>query len=85
LATVQVTAAVTPIQIGQISVNGSIVTINFTGDASDSASSFKLQSATTVNGTFNDDLTAVITETGPGAFQAVVSSTESSTFYRIRK
>lgn len=84
LATLQVTAAVTPIHIGTISVSGGNVTINFTSDTSDTAGSFTLQQSLTVNGTYGN-VSAVITQTGPGAFQAVVATSGGSSFYKIKK
>lgn len=79
---VQVTTA--PVIITQIKVNNGLVTVNFTGDATDTPSSFQLQSSGSVNGPYADDNSAVISGTG-GVFQA--SSTVSGTmrFYRIRR
>ena len=63
-------------------VIGSPVQINFTGNTSDTASSFTLQTVSTVNGTFAD-VSSTITG-GSGAFQATVPVGGATQFYRIR-
>jgi hypothetical protein len=71
--------------ISDISVNGSLVEVLFTAGAGDSASAFKLQAASTADGSFADDNTAVITGMGAGQFKAVTSTSGPARFYRIRR
>ena len=87
-ATVSITnddpAVVTQPVITNIGVAGGTVTINFTGGASDTPGQFALQSGGTVNGTFADDNTALITG-GGGSFQATTAASGATRFYRIRR
>lgn len=64
---------------------GGVNQIDFTGDASASAASFKLQSASVVNGPYADDGSATITQTGTGTFRATISATGAAQFYRIKR
>jgi hypothetical protein len=71
-------------QITLNKANGTVV-INFTTvDGDLTASSFALQSASVVNGLYADVSGASITQLSAGAFQAVVSQSGATQFYRIR-
>jgi hypothetical protein len=72
-----------PITITSITVNGSTVTVNFTGSSSASASSFTLYSSTTVNGAYSPVAGAVVSLVSPGVFKATTTTSGSSQFYRI--
>jgi hypothetical protein len=76
--------AVTQPVITSISAPASTVTINFTGGATDTPSQFALQSSATVNGTYVDDNTAVITGSS-GSYQATTAKSGATRFYRIRR
>ena len=77
-------ATVTGIFITSIHEDGSTVTISFSGAAGDPASAFYLQSCATVNGSYADENTAIITGSN-GSFQAVTSVNGAARFYRIRR
>lgn len=83
-ATVTIAAAVIRPAITQITIGGGNVEIQFSDAASDAASSFHLQSSTTVNGTYTDDNSALITGSA-GAFQATTAVNGATQFYRIRR
>ena len=76
-------AVVVP-HITSISVSGGIVTIKFTGSASDPASAFTLVGSSTVNGTYSA-LASTITSLGSGNFQATIATSGSTEFYRIKR
>lgn len=78
------TPGAAPLSIGSITVANGNVTINFTGAPTDDASSFKLQSAATVDGVFADDTSALITGSG-GSFQATTAVNGAARFYKIRQ
>ncbi|MEO6034205.1 MAG: FlgD immunoglobulin-like domain containing protein [Verrucomicrobiota bacterium] len=84
LATVNVSAATTSLKLGNVTVSGGNVTIQFSSDVADIAGSFTVQRSLTVDGTYAD-VAAAITQTGPGAFEAVIPTSGSLGFYRIRK
>ena len=71
------------IKVNNVQRSGNNTTINFSFDLNDSASNFRVQSASVVSGPYAD-ATATITQTGPNSYQAVVSSTAAVQFYRIR-
>ena len=77
-------ASATPPNITHIAVVGSTVAIGFSGAGSDTTASFKLQSSATVNGSYADDNSAVITGSA-GFFQASTSVNGDVRFYRIRR
>jgi hypothetical protein len=77
-------ASATQPMITSITVSGGNVTIAFTGSTSDSPSAFGLQSCATVNGTYTNNGSAVITGSN-GSFQAVAPASGASQFYRIRR
>jgi hypothetical protein len=67
-----------------ISAIGSTVTIMFTGSSSDDASAFNLIGSPTVNGTYSA-LPAAITSLGGSNFQATVSVSGPTEFYRVQR
>lgn len=80
-------AATTPPDIDTIQLinGGTQVQIDFTAGASDTASSFKLQSADIVTGSYADDNTATITSQGGDKFRATVPAGAASKFFRLRR
>jgi hypothetical protein len=85
-ANVRVVSLATPtIHISNISLinAGATVQIDFTGSATDTVSSFTLQSAGLVTGTYGD-VSSTITQLGSGSFRAVRAAAGSAQFYRIR-
>jgi hypothetical protein len=85
VATIDVSAAVTPAHITGINVSGSTVTISFTADESDSADAFHLQSSGTVDGPYVDVESASATQVTPGVFSFTVSTSGDAQFYLIRR
>ena len=77
----------TPVQpnITSIQFVSGNVQIDFTAGAGDTACLFTLQSAGTVNGPFIDDVSATITQLGPGSFRAVIAPSGGTRFYRIKR
>lgn len=71
------------IKINNVQRSGTNTLIGFSFDLNDSASNFRVQSATTVTGPYSD-ATATINQTGPNTYEAVTSSTSAARFYRIR-
>ncbi len=71
-------------RITSIRIVGSNVEINFTGAAADAPSSFAVQSAAVVTGTYADTA-ATITSPGAGVFQATFPINGATRFYRIRR
>ena len=67
-----------------IVITGGNVQIDFTGTASDSASSFLLVSATQVDGSYADT-GAVITQPGAGQFCAICPVNGLQQFYRVER
>ncbi len=82
LRVIQLPASSRP-NITQIQVIGGSVEISFTGEAADAASSFGLQAANTVNGTYSDE-SASITGSA-GSFKAVLAPVGAQQFYRIKR
>jgi hypothetical protein len=76
--------AIAPLRITGISVNGGIVTINFTGNTTDTASNFTVLGSSTVDGIYSA-LPATVTAVAPGNFQAQVATSGSTEFYRIQR
>ncbi|MGI8966476.1 MAG: Calx-beta domain-containing protein, partial [Limisphaerales bacterium] len=73
-------------RITTIQIVGGNVQIDFTGSASDSPSSFALQSANVVTGPYTDVVpAATIIQLSPGVFRATKSMSGSMQFYRIRR
>ena len=75
------------LRITNISLSGTNAVIDFTWPLNDPASSFKLQSATTVTGPYTDDTNAATTYSvvEPGAsYRIVTPRTGAIRFYRIR-
>ena len=77
--------ATVPIHISNLSVAAGVVTINFTGSSTDSASAFTLLSSGTASGGYSAAGGASITQLGPGQFQATVPVNGPRQFYQIRK
>jgi Concanavalin A-like lectin/glucanases superfamily len=73
----------TPVITG-ISESNSVITIRFTGSSSDPASAFTVVAASTVDGNYSP-ITASIASNGGGNFQATVSTSGNSEFYRIKR
>ena len=73
--------------ITSIVLNGTNVTINFTGGASEAASAFTLISSSTVNppGSYVPVTTATITQLSAGIFQASTAVNGSTRFYRLER
>jgi hypothetical protein len=71
-------------KITGISLSGPTVTIKFTGGATDAASAFTLVGSPTINGTYAA-LSATITATGAGSFQATIAKSGTTEFYRIQR
>jgi hypothetical protein len=80
---IQVTSP-TPPHITSISISGSTVTINFTGNASDPSTAFTLVSSGTVTGIFSPAAGASITGSA-GSYQATVLTSGPAQFYRIKR
>ena len=78
------TYASAPLVIAGIRIVGSNVEVSFTGSDTAAPADFKLQSSGTVNGTYLDDNSAVITQLGSGSFKATTAISPSR-FYRIKK
>lgn len=78
------TIAAAPIKITGIQLVGGNVEVTFTGPAANVATDFKLQSAVTVNGTYNDDNTATLSTLGAGSFKAVTATSPGNRFYKIK-
>ncbi|MBI3849802.1 MAG: hypothetical protein HY298_05870 [Verrucomicrobia bacterium] len=75
---------VTQPNITSIQIVGGNVQIDFTAGAGDTTGLFTLQSAGTVNGTYGD-VGAVISQLGPGSFEAVIAPSGDTQFYRIKR
>jgi hypothetical protein len=77
----------TPLAITSIVVNGTTVTINFNGSASDAASAFTLLSSAAVTPAsgYSADGGATITQVSPGVFKAVTTASGANRFYRIKR
>jgi len=74
----------TPVITG-INIVGANVEITFTGSAGDTGSSFKLTSSSTVNGSYLNDNSAVLTNPSSGSFKAVTAMSGGTKFYRIKR
>lgn len=86
LASVQVVNSQTsiPIQITRIAESNGTVTLDFSAGPADSISSFTIQGAATVNGTYSL-ISATIVQLSPGLFRATFPTSGTSHFYRIRR
>lgn len=73
-----------PIHITNIQIVGANVEITFTGPAEKVAADFKLQSATTVTGTYNDDNSATPGNLGSGLFKFTTALSGGSSYYKIK-
>jgi hypothetical protein len=84
VATVQV---LTPPDITGIALNGTTVTIDFTGGTNDPASAFTLISSGTVVplNAYASVTNATITKVGSGVFQATATVNGSTRFYRLER
>jgi hypothetical protein len=74
--------------ITNITISSGNVRLGFIATTSDTAAAFKLQSASVVNGSYADDLSATITAlANPGEFQAstAYNPVQTPRFYRIRR
>jgi hypothetical protein len=72
-----------PFLTGIILTNGS-VQIDFTGDSNDTVSSFALQGAGQMGGTFSE-VNATITQISPVIFRAACAPSGSQQFYRVKR
>jgi len=73
-----------PILITNIKIAGANVEITFSGPATAVAADFQLQSSATVNGTYVDDNSAIVTSLSSGLFKATTALNGPARFYRIR-
>ncbi|MCO5052628.1 MAG: hypothetical protein M9920_10020 [Verrucomicrobiae bacterium] len=78
-----IAAAPIEIHITGIALVGGNVEITFTAPADLSTSQLRLQGAVTVDGSYNTDNSANISQTGPGVFKATTTLSGASHFYRI--
>jgi hypothetical protein len=88
LATIQVTGGGTsgpPPIITGINASGSTVTIDFTGLASDTISSFLVVGSATVLGPFSQVNNATIIQLSPGVFRATVTNSGAMQYFRIQR
>jgi hypothetical protein len=85
LATIEITAGVTPPMISAISITGGNAVIRFTGAAEDTAGQFTVESTASLPGAFTAATGANVTQVSPGVFEATVPSSGPAGFYRIRK
>jgi len=74
----------TPIQIAHIAVSNGTVNLDFSAGPADSISSFTIQGAATVNGTYSL-ISATIVQLSPGLFRATFPTSGTAHFYRIRR
>lgn len=72
------------IHITGIQIVGANVEITFTGPAENVAADFKLQSTSTVTGTYTDDNTATPSNLGSGVFKFTTALGGGSSFYKIK-
>jgi len=79
-----VAAAPVTITITDIQIVGGNVEVTFTGPAANAAADFKLQSATTVDGTYTDDNSATLSDVGPGSFKATTAVGAGNRFFKIK-
>ena len=86
LASVQVvnSQTSTPIRITHIAVSNGTVTLDFSAGPADSISSFTVQGAVTVNGTYSL-ISATIVQLSPGLFRATLPTSGTTQFYRIAR
>jgi hypothetical protein len=88
LATIQLSGAPPPpppsgtLKIVNITVLGSNVNIDFTAGTNDSAASFSIRAASTVNGVYSK-IAAVVTQVSPGRFHAVFPLGPATQYFRI--
>lgn len=73
-----------PISITSIKIVGGNVEITFTGPAAAAASAFKLTSAGTVNGNYDEDNSATLESVGAGSFKATTALNGLARFYQIK-
>ena len=88
LGTIQVTGGGTtgpPPTITGINASGSTVTIDFTGLASDTTSSFVVVGSATVLGPFSQVNNATIALLSPGVFRATVTNSGAMQYFRIQR
>lgn len=71
--------------ITSIAVSGGVVTIEFTGGASDGPGAFQVAGKAAVEGTFAVEAGAQITQLNPGQFRATVAASGDVRFYQIRR
>jgi hypothetical protein len=83
LAILQVAQGATPVHISSISNNSGVVTVNFTGDASDLPTAFKLVSAGTVNGAYTD--TGAVATGASGSYSFTTAASGTIRFYQISR
>jgi hypothetical protein len=74
-----------PISITSIRLVGGNVEITFTGPATASASSFKLQGSAVVTSGYVDDNSATIIGLGSGSFKATTALSPANRYYRIKQ
>jgi hypothetical protein len=76
-------APAAPITITSINLVGANVEITFTGPVA-AASSFKLTSASSVDGTYAEDNSATVEDLGAGSYKATTPVNGAVRFYRIK-
>jgi hypothetical protein len=76
-------SAISPL-ITDIIINNGNVQIDFSGDITDSPTSFVLQSAANISDTFGDTA-AIISQINSGIFRAVCAMNGSQQFYKIKR
>jgi hypothetical protein len=88
LATIQVTTSGTsgpPPTITDINISGSNVTIDFTGLATDTTSSFLVVGAASVLGPYSQVSNATIALVSPGVFRATLTNSGGMQYFRIQR
>jgi hypothetical protein len=83
LPIVQVTSSGQAPVITSVGVSNGVVTIRFTAGLSDTDSAFSLLSSPAPNGPYSLAVGQIITQVGPGQFQATVLASGQLQFYRV--
>jgi hypothetical protein len=71
------------LKVTSVANAGANIQVEFTLDLNDTADSFRVQSAATVNGAYTDTA-ATIVQLTPGTYRATVAKSGNVRFYRIR-
>jgi len=83
-AMIRLSGPPTPPSFTKAAVSGTNMVLTFSGDSSDTPSSFTVLSSPTVTGTYAK-ANATVTAVSPGVFQALVPMSGPAQYYRIRK